>query len=218
MLLNPSFGISTISPKNSSSFNIFSTSAIAFIKYRNRYHMKNNIKYGHTNNTSVIISFKPKSQKLPAMVLLLGRTSEEVFMMLVVVLHFIFVSSLLIFISFLIFICRCSSFTFHLLFDIIPHPSLDYRRVFTPILHFQPSPSESDSRYFHFQLFRYLLTARATVLSGHFLPTGFFYLTFLHRHFDLRLSRLSLGAGSSSLKFAGLYTDPRNTDPAHLFV
>ena len=32
---------------------------------------------------------------------------------------------------------------------------------------------------FIFQLFRYLLTARATVLSEHFLPTGIFYLTLL---------------------------------------
>ena len=48
-----------------------------------------------------------------------------------------------------------------------------------PILYFQPSPSQSDSRHFHFQPFRYLLTASATVLSGHFLPTGVFYLTLL---------------------------------------
>ena len=31
-------------------------------------------------------------------------------------------------------------------------------------------------------------------------------------------TKASLGAGSYSLKFAGLHTDPRNTDPAHLFV
>ena len=30
--------------------------------------------------------------------------------------------------------------------------------------------------------------------------------------------KVSLGAGSSSLTFAGLHADPRNTDPAHLFV
>ena len=30
--------------------------------------------------------------------------------------------------------------------------------------------------------------------------------------------KASLGAGSSSLKFAGLHTNPRNTGPAHLFV
>ena len=96
-------------------------------------------------------------------------------MMLVVVLHFI---SDLDFILLLFFICRCSSFTFA--FRHHPSPfSVDYRRVFTPILYFQLSPSQSDLRHFHFQPFRYLLTASATVLSGHFLPTGVFYLTLL---------------------------------------
>ena len=80
-------------------------------------------------------------------------------------------------------------FFISLLFDIIPHPSVDYRRVFTPILYFQPSPSQSDSRHFH--LFNHsVLAAGTTALSGHFLPTGVFYLTLLHRHFNLRLSRL----------------------------
>ena len=87
--------------------------------------------------------------------------------------HFIFVSSF----------CCCSSFVnvlnSHFLFDIIPHPSVDYRRVFTPILYFLPSPSQSDSEHFHFQPFRYLLTASARVLSGHCLPTGVFYLMLL---------------------------------------
>ena len=36
----------------------------------------------------------------------------------------------------------------------------------------------------------YLLSASAAALSGHFLPTGVFYLTLLHRYFNLRLSRL----------------------------
>ena len=53
------------------------------------------------------------------------------------------------------FCCCCySSFVdvlhSHFLFDIIPHPSVDYRQVFRPILYFQPSPSQSDSRHFHF--------------------------------------------------------------------
>ena len=83
------------------------------------------------------------------------------------------------------FCCCYSSFVdvlhSHFLFNIIPHPSVDYRQVFRPILYFQPSPSQSDLRHFHFQPFRYLLTASATVLSGHFLPTGVFYLTLLPR-------------------------------------
>ena len=66
-----SFGVSTTSPKNSS-FSISSASAIIFIKCRNRYQMKNNIRYkGNTNNNSVIIFFK--SQKLPTMLLCLGE-------------------------------------------------------------------------------------------------------------------------------------------------
>ena len=93
-------------------------------------------------------------------------------------LHFVFVSSFVylhfgVVSSFVVFLHS------HFLFDVIPHPSVDYRRVFTPILYFQPSPSQSDSRHFHFQPFRYLLTASATVLSGHFLPTGVFYLKLL---------------------------------------
>ena len=119
------------------------------------------------------------------------------------------------------FCCCYSSFVdvlhSHFLFDIIPHPSVDYRQVFRPILYFQPSPSQSDLRHFHFQPFRYLSTANATVLSGHFLPTGVFYLTLLTNILPAFI-KASLGAGSSSLNFAGLHTDPRNTDPAHLFV
>ena len=58
-----------------------------------------------------------------------------------------------------------------------------------PILYFQSSSSQSDSRHFH--LFNHtVLAASATALSGHFLPTGISYLMLLHRHFNLCLSRL----------------------------
>ena len=54
---------------------------------------------------------------------------------------------------------------------------------------------------------------------GIFYPQALFTLcsfpTFWH---NLLSSRLSLGAGSYSFKLAGLYTDPWNTDLAHLFV
>ena len=167
--------------------------------------MKNNIRYkGNTNNTSVIIFL---IGDCPSDVNLLGRTPSEVFVMLVVVvLHFVVVvlHSILFFILLLLFF-------FSFLLNIIPHPSVDYRRVFKPILYFQPSPWQGDSRHFHFNL--------SEIFSGHF---------FTHRHFFILHSftnilpafiKASLGAGSSSLKFSGLHTDdPRNTDLSHLFV
>ena len=90
----PHFGVSTASPKKSSSFNMFSTSPIILIKYRNQYHMKNNIRYkDNANNTSEIIFFDWRT-KASSGVTLLRRTSSEVFVMLVVifVLHFVVVS------------------------------------------------------------------------------------------------------------------------------
>ena len=67
--------------------------------------------------------------------------------------------------------CCCSLFVVflhsHFLFDIISHSSRDYHQVFRLILYFHPSSLQSDSQHFHFQSFRYLLTASATVLSGH---------------------------------------------------
>ena len=129
-----------------------------------------------------MLTFNGKSTT-PSHGTLLGRTSEEAFVVVdlpfIFGFHFIFVSSFHFWSSF----CCCSLFVnilhSHLLFDIIPHPSVDYRRFFPPILYFQPSALQRDSPHFHFQPFRYLLTASATVLSGHFLPTGVFYLTLL---------------------------------------
>ena len=110
-----------------------------------------------------------------------------------------------------------------LLFDVIPHPSVSYRRVLTPILYCQPSSSQSDLRQFHFNIygpFLHSFIMSATVLIGHiFYPQAFFTLC----SFPTILSqpafiKASLGAGSSSLNFSGLYVDPQNTDPPHLFV
>ena len=63
--------------------------------------MKNNIRYkGNTNNTSAVIFFNWRT-KTPSDVTLLGRTSSEVFVMLVVVVHsFLFFILLLFFIYF----------------------------------------------------------------------------------------------------------------------
>ena len=130
-----------------------------------------------------------------------------------------------------LFCCCCYSsfvdvFHSHFLFDIIPHPSVDYRQVFRPILYFQPSPSQSDLQQFHFAITPLSPYASATVLGGHFLPTGVFYLTLIPDIFDtfstfwhnLLLSRFHWEPAVTFLKVAGLHTDPQNTDPAHLFV
>ena len=118
--------------------------------------------------------------------------------------------------------CRCSSFVVflrsHFLFDIIPHPSMDYHHIFRPILYFQPSPSKSDLQHFHFQPFRYLLTASATVLRGHFLPTSVFYLTLLPDIFGTTCIYQGFSGNRQLFLENCSHTDPRNTDPAHLFL
>ena len=95
------------------------------------------------------------------------------------------------------FCCCYSSFVdilhSHFLFDIIPHPSVDCHKVFTSILYFQPSPSQSDLRHFHFQPFHYLLTASTTDLSGYFFTHRCFlpFTPSQHLWRNLLLSRLS---------------------------
>ena len=91
---------------------------------------------------------------------------------------------------------------------------------------FSPAHRRVICNTFIFQPFRYLLNASTTVLSGHFLLTGIFYLmlipdifgTFLTFLNNLLLSRFPWELPVTFLKVAGLHIDPRNTDPAHLFV
>ena len=75
--LMPSLGLSTRSPKKSSSFNMLLALSIIFIKCLNCHHMRNNIRYkGNINNTSVIFYFFNwglTQQNLPAMFLCLGE-------------------------------------------------------------------------------------------------------------------------------------------------
>ena len=108
----------------------------------------------------------------------------------------------------------------YFLFDIIPHPSVDYRQVFRPILYFQPSPSQSNSRHLHFS---------TIPLSSYREPYDFEWAFFTHRRFlpyapsqnfwhNLLLSRFHWKLAVTFLKVAGLHTDPWNTDPGHLFV
>ena len=110
---------------------------------------------------SVIICLNQKS-KTPSDVTLLGRTSGKVF----VLLSSSHLSMLFILLLF-----------FSLLFDIIPHPPVDYRRGFyTPFYTFSPA----HRRVIRNSLFNHsVLAASATVLSEHFLPTGIFYVTLL---------------------------------------
>ena len=107
------------------------------------------------------------------------------------------------------FCCCCSSFVVflysHFLFDIIPHPSVDYRQVFRPILYFPPSPSQSDSRHFHFS---------TIPLSSYRERYGFEWAFFTHRRFlpyapfrnfwhNLLLSRLPWEPALISWKLQG---------------
>ena len=81
-------------------------------------------------------------------------------MLVVVDLHFIliFILSLYLYFFFDLHLVVVLSFITvlhsHLLFDIILHPSVDYRRVFAPLLYFQSSSLQGNSRHFHFQSFR----------------------------------------------------------------
>ena len=142
------------------------------------------------------------------MVLFLGRTSNEVFVVLVV--HSFYSSFCCCFVLFIIHFFLCDVILHSLLFNVIPHSSVDYRQVFsTPILYFQPSPLQSDSQHFHFNLFEIFFH------SFYRERYGFEWAFFTLRSFTNILPafiKASLGAGSSSLKFAGLHADPRNTD------
>ena len=66
----------------------------------------------------------------------------------------------------------------HFLFNVIPHPSVDYRRGFyTPFYTFSPAHRRVIRDTFIFWPFRYLLAASTTALNGHFFyPQAFFTL------------------------------------------
>ena len=134
-----------------------------------------------------------------------------------VVLHFIFVSSFHFWSSF----C-CSSFVIFLhwfAFRHHPSPSRGLSPGFSthfilsaqPIAEWFPNtfifstiPLSSYRQRYGFE--RALITHRRLLPYAHS-PT-----------FYLRLSKVSPGAGSPSLKIAGLHSDRRNTGPVHLFI
>ena len=179
--------------------------------------MKNNIRYkGNTNNTSAIIFFKSKIQNLPAMVLCLGEPPRWFLLYL----HFIFDLHFAVVVLRLsmFFIYRCTSFTF----TSRQHPS--------------PFRGLSPGFFTHFILSAQPIAEWFATLSFSTIPWscyckryGFERAFLTHRHFlpyapsptfftQPAFFKAFLGAGSSSLKFAGLHTDPRNTGLAHLFV
>ena len=74
-------------------------------------------------------------------------------------------------------------------------------RFLDPSCTFSPAHRRVIRDTFIFQPFRYLLTASATVLSGHFLPTAVFYLRLLPDILaQLAKIKVSLGAGSYFLE------------------
>ena len=109
----PSFGVSKTSPKNSLALNMSPTSATIFIKCRNCQHMKNNIGYkGNTNNTSVVIFLKKLKVENSQRYYFAWENLRGFFCCCWSSFHFCIFMSFLIFILLLLFICRCSSFTF----------------------------------------------------------------------------------------------------------
>ena len=100
---------------------------------------------------------------------LLGRTSGGFAML-------IFILLLLLF-----FICRFSSLVFFSTSSLTLPRTI--ARFLDPFCIFSPAHRRVICDTFIFQPFHYLLTASATVLSGHFLPTGVFYLTLLPKIF-----------------------------------
>ena len=139
--------------------------------------------------------------------------------MLVVVVHsFLFFILLLLFIHFVLHFCCCSSF---IAFQCHPSPFCGLSPGFYThfILSAQPIAEWSTTLHFNLsEIFFHSFTASATVLSGHFLTHRRFFTLRSFTDILPAFIKASLGAGSSSLKFAGLHTNPQNTDPAHLFV
>ena len=69
------------------------------------------------------------------------------------------------------------------------------------------------------EIFFHSFTASAMVLSGHFLPTGVFYLMLLPKIFGTTCYHQGLpGSRQFFLEVCRTWSDARNTDPAHLFV
>ena len=89
----------------------------------------------------------------------------------------VFVMLVIIFILLLLFICRFSSFTFSFQHHLYPFRGLSSGFWTNFVLSAQLIAERFTTLSFFNHSIIFLL--RATVLSGHFLPTGVFYLTLL---------------------------------------
>ena len=127
---------------------------------------------------------------------LASENLQEIFVMLIFILLSLF------------FICWCSSFTFPLQ-PLFLHPFCTFSPAHRRVIH--------DTFILNHSVI--FLPRQLRFWVGILYPLAFFPLrslpTFLAQPAFIKAS---LRAGSYSLKFAGIHTDPWNIDPAHLFV
>ena len=128
----------------------------------------------------------------------------------------VFVMLVIIFILLLLFIYRFSSFTFSFQHHLYPFRGLSSGFWTNFVLSAQLIAERFTTLSFFNHSIIFLLSA--TVLSGHFLPTGVTLRSFPTFLAQTAFIKSSLGASSHFLKIAGLHTDPQNRDLAHLFV
>ena len=179
--------------------------------------MKNNIRYkGNTNNTSVIIFLKSKVKKSQRWYFAWenrrgGFCDAN--------LHFIFDPHFVVVLHLsMFFICQCSSFTF----SFRRHPS-PFRGLWPGFYtHFIISVYLAHCRViretFIFNHSVIFLPRALRALSGHFLPTGVFYLTLLQRHFNMYLYQGFSGSRQVFLEVCTALSCSQITGQVHLLV
>ena len=118
-----------------------------------------------------------------------------------------------------IFICRCFSFCWYCIFIWFTDyfaMSPAFHPGFSDPLRSPPALSSTPNT-FNCLLF-FIYSERYGFERTFFTHRRFLPYIFSNILVQPSFIKASLGAGSCSLKVAGLHTDPRNTDPAHLFV
>ena len=132
-------------------------------------------------------------------------------LVVIFILHLVVVSSFCFFSSFVIFLHSHFSFRHH------PSPFHGLSPGFYTHFILLAQPTAEWFMTLSFSTIPLSSCCESCGFEWAFFTDRHFYLTVLHRRFNLFI-KASLGGSSSSLKFAGLHTDPQNTDPAHLFV